>query len=291
MDSIDRLGWAAGISFTSHGVRLGVRTNDPAVRGRLRNYLPPGWKPSRSPLVDDLYSLFVGETDSAAAASWVRRYNLLYVGASRMARTLDLDEALEALETYLHINVAFAARSHVFVHAGVVGWCGRAIVMPGPAKSGKSRLVAALVRAGATYYSDTYAVFDARGRVLPFAKPLSLRRASGERPERVPVESLGGRAGTEPLPVGLIAAVDGYRPGARWRPRPLSAGESVMKLLEHTIPSRYVPAVALETLQRAVDAEGGGVRALRGARGESEGAAVALLEHLGAGPTWPAPDN
>ena len=43
----------------------------------------------------------------------------------------------------------------------IVTWGrGRAIVIPGRTFSGKSTLVAELVRAGATYYSDEYAVED-----------------------------------------------------------------------------------------------------------------------------------
>ena len=73
------------------------------------------------------------------------------------------------------------------MHAGVVGWNGRALLLPGRTLSGKTTLVAELLRAGATYYSDELAVLDARGRVHPFPKPLAIREkgdASGERPPR-----------------------------------------------------------------------------------------------------------
>src|SRR5205085_12389371 len=115
------------------------------------------------------------------------------------------------------------ARRRPFVHAGVVGWNGRAIILPGKSMSGKSTLVAALVRAGATYYSDEYAVFDAQGRIHPYARPLSLRGEEGAPAKRCPAQELGGTPGNGPLRVGLVAAAD-YRPGASWRPRPLPAG-------------------------------------------------------------------
>jgi hypothetical protein len=66
--------------------------------------------------------------------------------------------------------VAENARRWIFVHAGVVAWRGQAIVIPGATQSGKTSLVAALVRAGAEYFSDEYAVFDARGRVHPLPR-------------------------------------------------------------------------------------------------------------------------
>jgi hypothetical protein len=102
------------------------------------------------------------------------------------------EPALEALESDLHRSVAERARRWCFVHAGVVGWRGRVIVIPGRSHSGKTTLVAEWLRAGALYYSDEYAVFDAMGRVHAYAKPLSLRQNGAAT--RYAVEALGGRA-------------------------------------------------------------------------------------------------
>jgi hypothetical protein len=133
--------------------------------------------------------------------------------------------------------------------------------------------VAALVRAGATYYSDEYAVFDPRGRVHPYPKPLSLRDAAGERQRKCRVEELGGRAGTQPLPVGLIVATP-YQPGAPWHPRNLSPGRAVLMLMEHTVLARLRPAFALATLQRVVS----GAATLQGSRREAQEVAGGLLD-------------
>jgi hypothetical protein len=148
MDKITRLGWADGLSFRAHGARIGIRVNDPWVLGRIPACLPPGWKASKLPMVDLLYSFWLGGHGTRPG---VRNYHLLYDGSVRLARTLDLDEALEHLGSALHFGVAIAARRRLFVHAGVVGWRGRAILIPGRTCSGKTTLTAALVRAGATY--------------------------------------------------------------------------------------------------------------------------------------------
>ncbi|WP_157871812.1 hypothetical protein [Gloeothece verrucosa] len=94
----------------------------------------------------------------------------------------------------------------LFVHAGVVGWRGRAIVIPGRSFSGKTTLAAALVKAGAIYYSDEYAVIDRDGLVHPYPRPLCIREGVGEQIKRrkCSVEELGGQAGTDPIPVGLV---------------------------------------------------------------------------------------
>jgi hypothetical protein len=272
MTKIDRLGWADGIAFVSHGLRIGVRVNEPALLPRILPLLPPGWRRSRSAVVEHLYSLRSG---GPARAANVRRFNMLYSGPARIGRTTDLDELWGTLESDLQLYVAQMATRKVFVHAGVVGWRGRAIVLPGTSMSGKSTLVAALVRAGATYYSDEYAVFDVQGRVHPYPRLLSLRGRDGEPARRCPPEVFGGRAGSRPLPVGLIA-VTHYRPGARWRPRPLTPGPAALALLANTVPARSRPAAALATLQQVVTQ----ATALKGWRGEAEAAVEAILNGM-----------
>src|SRR6267143_94986 len=172
MQKVDRLGWAAGFSIKSYGVRIGIRSNDPSCLKRIRKHLPHGWELSSSPVVDRLYSLLIG--GGTRPGSNVRRFNLLYGDHIRLARSLDVEQIFERFESDLRLLVAELARRRVFVHAGVVGWKGRAIVVPGRSFSGKTSLVAELVRAGETYYSDEYAVFDSRGRVHPFPKPLEI---------------------------------------------------------------------------------------------------------------------
>ena len=108
--------------------------------------------------------------------------------------------------------------------------------MPGLSFSGKTTLVRALVEAGAVYYSDEFAMLDEAGRVHPYARQLSFRPPDG-RPVDLRAEELGGVAGTEPLPVGMVI-VTRYRPGGVWQPRQLSAGAGALAMLEHTIPSR-----------------------------------------------------
>ncbi len=272
MEKLDRLGWAAGTCFVSYGRRIGIRVNDPEVLEHLPGFLPPGWKPAVSPIVDHLYSLLVG---AAGARSTIRRFNLLYAGPARLARTMKLDGVFEALESNLHLTIAGAARGRLFVHAGVVGWRGRAIVLPGRTFSGKTTLVAALVRAGATYYSDEYAVFDARGRVHPYPIALSLREEAGERSQKCPAEALGGLLGAEPLPVGLVV-LSRYQPGGRWRPRLLSPGQAMLELLANTVAARRRPKGALATLQQVVSH----APILKGTRGEAKETVGALSDKL-----------
>jgi hypothetical protein len=265
MAALDRLEWAAGLCFDAYGVRLGVRVNRPEALAELADRLPPAAKPVASPVVDQMYSVWLGRRQGR-----IRDFHLLYAGIERRARTASQEGLWEAFEASVRLGVAAAARRHVFVHAGVVGWQGRAILLPGRSGSGKSTLVAELLRAGATYYSDEFALIDERGRVQPFAKPLSIREGSATR-RRTP-EELGGTAGRAPLPIGLIA-FSTYRPNGRWRPRPLSPGRGLLALIAHTVPVRGRPEASLATLRQAVS----GARIVRITRAEAADAAVRLL--------------
>ena len=188
-------------------------------------------------------------------------------------RTHDLEEALSQLELDLELYIADRAPRRTFVHAGVVGWNGRAIVIPGDSFSGKSSLVKALVKAGASYYSDEFAVLDERGRVHPYPTPLAIRPSpDGGPPMKYTAEELGGVAGVCPLPVGLVL-ITRYVGGTHFRPRPLSAGRAVLGLLAHTLPARRRPGRVLDALSRVVSQ----ALVLRGMRGEAEETARQIL--------------
>lgn len=261
MDKIDRLGWAAGISIESYGVRVGIRTNDAGVLDALTARLPPAWRPARSSVVERLYSVFMG---GQSERRHVRRFNLLYGNLERLVRSVDEEQVMDALESDLQLYVAERARRRVFIHAGVVGWNGKAVLIPGSSFSGKTTLTRELVRAGALFYSDEYAVLDARGRVHAFPRPLQVRENGTGRQTKYTIEVLGGEQGVKPLPVGLVILSE-YRKGACWRPHRLSAGQGALAIMAHAVSARREPEAVLSTLQQVV------MRApvIKGARGEA----------------------
>jgi hypothetical protein len=277
IDGIDNLGWPAGLTFSCYGARIGVRTNNPELMERLLDHLPPHSKLINAPQVEYLYSLRDGGAASQPANSRIRRFHLIYLNTTRIMRTQQLEKAWTHLESALHFNVAMSAPKRIFVHAGVVGWKGRALLIPGRSRSGKSTLVAALVRAGATYYSDEYAVIDEQGRVHPYAKPLSLRDENG-RAARVPIEKLSENGvpptvGAKALPVGTVVMMK-FQEGARWRPREVTAGQGVLDLLDNTVVAQQRPADALAYLNAALQ----NARVLHGRRGEAAEVIEALLQ-------------
>ena len=272
MDKLDRLGWAEGMSFEAYGLRVGVRTNRPGVLETLLNHLPPGWSPLSSPEVQQLYSVIVGGDPERPN---IRRFNILYANAVRVVRTMNLKEVIARFESNLRLYVGARAHDWLFVHAGVVGWNGRAILIPGHSRSGKTTLVRALCERGATYYSDEFAVFDKGGYVHPFPTPLSIRGELGERPTRLEAEALGARVGTRRLRVGLVAVTRYDRAARGWRPRRLPPGRAALALLAHTVPARLKPGSTLATLSAAAPA-----LALKGTRADAAQMVGSLLKRV-----------
>jgi hypothetical protein len=233
---------------------------------------PVGWKPETSTVVERLYSI-IGE--GIGRSSSVRRFGLLYGDVQQLARTMHVEDLHEALESDMDFYLAQAARQRLFVHAGVVGWKGQAIVIPGRSQSGKSTLVKAFLEAGASYYSDEYAVFDKRGRAHPFPRLLSIRGDTHKTRSRLSAESLGSQTGTVPLSVGVVALTS-YRAGAQWRPRVLSPGRGTLGLLANALTARERPEQALDTLGNVVR----WAPVLAGARGEAVGTVASILRFV-----------
>ena len=252
--------------FVAYGVRIGLRVDRRAL---LNTHLPFGWRAVEDHEPDApvavRYELLTG-------ASGGESYHV-YAGRDLVAEARRLTDAAAALAAHAERFVAERAPDHLFVHAGVVGWEGRAIVMPGASFAGKTTLVQAWLEAGATYYSDEFAVLDRAGRVHPFARPLAIR--DGALTHRVPVAALGAETGTTPLPIGLVL-VTSYRAGARWRPRRLTAAPTLLALMRHTVAARGNPEHSMPILKQAVSS---GI-AFAGLRGEARPLVAAVLRHV-----------
>jgi hypothetical protein len=252
------------ITFESYGVTIAVGASHPEILEAVRAYLPPGWEPSSASEVQRRFDI---RRDADGTHTFLKDGAIQNFG-------LGLELSVLLFDTEMRIFIARKAPRAIFVHAGVVGHRGKTIVLPGLSFAGKTTLVAALVRAGASYYSDEFAVLDDEGLVHPYAKPLSLRDADLLQTEH-PVESLGGVAGHEPLPIGAIA-VTTFKPGGQWEPKRLSAGEGAIAMLSNTVPARERPQESMHAIRRAID----GAVVLESERGEADIVAPLLLAEL-----------
>ncbi len=229
------------------GLRIRIRPGSFIGRDRILQHLPPGWTTDSADCPDRCYEFSVGRGTQA-------RYRLHADGALLYFHS-KIEEVLRWFESDLQIYVAEMSKDLVFVHAGVVGWQGRALIVPGRRFTGKTTLLRALLDAGAEFYSDRYAVFDRDGRVYPYVA--------------------GQTAEAEPLPPGMIVATY-YAPGAEWRPRRISEGCALLLLFANTASARSRPDVALATLRRVSS----GTLALESARGEAAKTAEVLLAQM-----------
>lgn len=158
--------------------------------------------------------------------------------------------SVESAASQIRLTVAEFAAERVFIHAGVVSWKDRAVILPGKSFWGKTSLTKSLVERGALYYSDEYAILDREGILYPFPKMLSVRDEKNDQMQTdVPVERFGGRAGTEKIPVGMVLICE-YSKKARWNPKILSAAQGVLEIIRHTVPIRQNPKFTLDVLNR-----------------------------------------
>jgi len=229
------------------------------VTAGLRNLLPPQISlaaPEAQTTADAHITVTRGEQSA-----------FRIVGAGIPLTEAGSEEALlHSLGARLEHAIAVSARTVAFVHAGAVGWRGGAILVPGSSYAGKSTLVAELVRRGAVYYSDEYAVVDPEGRVHSYPRPIRLRQDGRQ---------LRPRGGTEPLAVTLIVAT-AYRAGSTWTPLILSGARAVLPILDSLVVVRTRPELGLQLAARLAPR----VVTLQGQRPEASDVAPSILEFL-----------
>jgi hypothetical protein len=252
----------------SFGVPFRLAADSDALLAKMLDVAPWGTQPCAP-------SSGKAQSFAVVGARRATGYRLL-AGGKVVAEGLELQPALDRLAAGLMVHVANHAPDRVFIHAGVVGWRGHALVLPGASFAGKTTLVAELVRAGATYYSDEYAVLDEHGQVHPYARALQLRQQGSPVQTSVAISRLNGAAGTTPLPVSRVVFTQ-YVASGHWAPRPLSPGMAALEMLRHAIPVQRTPARVMATLAKMMET----ATALRSSRGEAGEAAGALLLAMG----------
>ena len=199
-------------------MKLGFRADRPESLRLVEELLEPlGTKDSPEEEVQFLYSYRGG-----GQRGRLRDYHLLYQGSRQVVRTLDQEAARQALHEEVKLLISVAAPSVICLRGGAVRWQGRVLVVLGDPGAGTSRLLAALEREGACLLADSFLLFDSLTGHL-----------------------LGG--GEHPVTAVLWT---GYRPGLRFRPRLLPAGEAVLRLFTAAPAATVQPGKLLAALAR-----------------------------------------
>jgi hypothetical protein len=273
MEKLYRLVGTAGMCFRAFGVTVGVRVNESRTVATLSAYLPPGSRHQEARQVNRLYSFYINQKERRPG---IRRFHTVYCDSQILHRSENETELYEEFERDVDSYIATTSTKRFFVHAGVVGWNARAIVIPGRSYSGKTTLVTEFLRAGATYYSDEFAVFDQRGYVHSFSRPLGLRIDASDKQTRKSAHEFGSRIGRNPIPVGLVI-LTAYKKSASWQPLTISPGRGVLKLLANSLSARTNPEWALRILTQATEK----ACILYGVRGEANQVVRSVQEEFG----------
>ena len=258
----------------AYGNAILIETESKSILDRLTTQLTraiPGIRPLQRPPEKGLMNFrVVSEPDDMVS---------FFESGEPVARHVSIDFAVDQICTVARLKVAEHAVGMTFIHAGVVAWRDKAIVLPAQSYKGKTSLVAELVGMGASYFSDEYAVFDHEGYVHPFAKPLSVREIAGSQLQTDrEVEEFGGQKGTEKAEVGLVLFTE-YEPDAIWSPTKLTPASAVLEMIKHCVPVRRDPEFTLNTLSKVAKS----CPAYSTPRSETHTASQSVLELLEGG--------
>ena len=150
------------------------------------------------------------------------------VAASAVQPILLVPPIINALDTI----VIQRLRTLHAVHAGAVKLGEHALLLPGASHAGKSSLVAELLKRGATYLSDEYALMDSNGCVHSYPRPLLLRNG---RPDQFPLlpSECDAFIADEPIPVRWILSLR-YQASGSWQITAVPQGLAMLDLLRNT---------------------------------------------------------
>lgn len=220
-------------------------------------------------------------TNDAPAVPIDRGYRVTTTAAGTVMRSIDgaapieymsVASANDDIEGDLHHWLATYTRGYLFVHAGCVSWRNRAIVLPGRSHAGKTTLTKALVEAGATYYSDDYAVVDAEGMIWPFPRRPHIRPIDPAPFHRLDPVASNWPIGRIPIRAAIVAELRFDRQNI-WNVEQLTDGLGALSLLDNTVAARERPEDALHMMANVID----GAIAIKGIRDDPESSARRLL--------------
>ena len=219
------------------------------------------------------------------------------VSESTFAESIDL--ALAAIE-YGTIAELFAPDSDIVsLHAALLSWNDRGVLLVGPKESGKSTLACALLGAGWRLHSDDTALIEAGPRARGIPRRVSLRASSRELLgvgtwDRIlglpgttgtragvlfhPAEGWPGETPSSVVPAAaILLARRGACPG-RARLQPLDAGHALVALAPYCNRREAGIGHALEALQPLADR----ARAFDLGRGDLAAMTARVAEAVGA---------
>jgi len=236
------LRWSHEESYRALSYGFVVRTNHRAARRRLRPLLEPFRAGTNGGPVST-YSLLHRR----------RRHRTRFVvrrDGETVLRSDRMEAAVDQVIWEVHDDAIRASDRFLALHAAGASFGDRGLLFPAAPNSGKSTLVAALMRRGFAFLTDEYAIVDLeRQRLHPYPRPLWLTPGAlgmlvargATVPERftkgngvkhfVPAEAIRAGAVGAPCRVRYVIVPD-YDPGGPTAIEPLSRGWVLMQLAD-----------------------------------------------------------
>jgi len=187
---------------------------------------------------------------------------------------VDLDQRASLLrfESDFGLYVAEKLRDFVAVHAALIGFGKKVVMVPGTSHSGKSTLAHSALHQGFPVLADEYALINiTSGRVTPWARPIRRRLPSGDM-ERIPLPQA-------PLEVTVshvvITEFDGSQPHSSFEP--ISPGDVALGVLANTVCAQSRPEESVRTVAQLARS----VQGIGGKRGEASDALFDLARLVG----------
>lgn len=196
-------------------------------------------------------------------------FTLTFDGAA-VCQTMRAEQVLARLLWHVNRQVVARSNTKVLVHAAAAEHGGVALLFPAAMESGKSTLVAALVRTGLGYLTDeTVGIDPASLLVHPYQRAISLDPGSWQvlpdleprvapgawryrgRQWQVAPTSIRPGCLTGPVPARFVITPQ-YRAGAVTNLEPISRANAVSVLAEHSFNLRAHGASGLRTLAAIV---------------------------------------
>lgn len=231
------------LSVSAEGVEVCWGASDAQVLDRVeRELLLPTWPRQRGPARPGQV-LFEVRSAPKGEPAWA-----VFESGRYVASTTSLELLLHGFEPEFSAWVAAHCEALV-VHAATVRWKGHLIVLPGRSFTGKSTLTHALCRAGATYYSDEFAVLHPRsGMVSAYPRPLTLRQSGG----RIAAPELNWTEEAAPPALPSLCLVSSFQLDAPVSVEPLSRGAACLELLRNGVNALRFGGGALPVLSRSL---------------------------------------
>lgn len=259
---------AACFQVAVMGCRIAASSDCPESAAVLDRYFFPSLLRSSDPSEDPHLRIRIDRTDS--------KFRLFVNDAFQMSASQPIHLVPELIRNIdqtvlLHLNGFWA------VHAGAVQWGDQVLLLPGGTHTGKSSLVAELLRRRASYFSDEYALIDSEGRAHPYPRPLLIRDGGSEQVPVAP-DDYGAMVATSPARIGWILSLI-YEPGGSWDVAAIPQSEGVITLLQNTPHILADTPGMMDSFQRAA----ADAKCHSGKRPSAEHAADAILEVLESG--------